>query len=140
MSRNALLLVMLALAGCDWFDDPTPRQIGLTLDGEAGGMVELVMSTQFVAGVTEAGVTQVQLFVADTLIRALPVDTVVSIAVDRRFFAQFIPLEADSAQVHVRVEVDARELFDDERFVRAEIPFRYVYLFNSRVTNTIEVF
>jgi hypothetical protein len=140
MSRVVAVLVLCALSACDWFDDPTPTQVTLSVTGEAGTMAELVLSTQFVAGVTDAGVTQVQIFLADTLVRPLPIDTVVSIAVDRRFFAEVSPLESAIAEYRIRVNVDDRRLFDETGDVLAASPFRYVYSFNQATTRVIEVF
>jgi hypothetical protein len=73
-------------------------------------------------------------------VRTLPVDTIVSIAIDRRFFAEIAPFDLDAAEYRVRVDVNERRLLDDSGEVLAADPFRYVYLFNSPTTRNIEVF
>lgn len=129
----------LVLGACSLVEDPTPENILFRMNGEAGTQVQIVVSTEFVAGVDEFQVTQVQLFSADTVMAVLPVDTVVSVAVDRRFFVEVIPVAPDTMQVHVEVDVDTRQLLDRTGLVWQEVPFRFVYLFNQQLTQNINV-
>lgn len=139
--RRALfaVLVGLGLGACSLVEDPTPENILFRMNGEAGTQVQIVVSTEFVAGVDEFEVTQVQLFSSDTITTVLPVDTVVSVAVPRRFFVEVIPVAPDTMQVHVEVDVDTRQLLDRTGLVWQEVPFRFVYLFNQQVTQDINV-
>jgi hypothetical protein len=134
---HAGLLLALAVAGCKLFDDPSPQDISVRLTGDA--VVEIILSKRFVAGVDEAGTTQVQVFVADTLYRTLPVDTVIDVEVDRRLFVQVTPQGVDRASVGTRVDVDDRTVVNDAGDIFTSNPWRYVYLFNQQVTRIVNV-
>jgi hypothetical protein len=133
------VIAALVLGACSLVEDPTPENILFRMNGEAGTEIQIVVSTDFVAGVDEFDVTHIQLFNADTITTVLPVDTVVSVAVPRRFFVEVIPAAPDTMQVHVEVDVDTRELYDRTGLVWQEVPFRFVYLFDQRVTQNINV-
>lgn len=139
--RFALLTGLLASAtfGCGFFDDPTPETVSIRVDGPTGAPVQLHFARNFVAGVTEAGVTQVQVFSADTINTVLPVDTVVGIAVERRFFLQMAPRQADSLGVTVRIAVNDNSRYDQTGLVYSSDPFRWVFLFNQNTTLVIEL-
>lgn len=133
-----LLALSCVFAGCGWFDDPTPEFIRVRASGQAGTRVQVVLATQFNAAVDEAGVTNLSIFLSDTLARALPFDTTVNIALERRFFVELMPLDAASAQLDVRVEVDGRTQVAEGGTVARADPWRYAYLFNQRVTRIID--
>jgi len=136
--RFALVGVGLAsAAGCGVFDNPTPKDVSLRLSGNAA--VEIILSRQFVAGVDESSGTHVQILSADTLHRTLPVDTVIDIAVEQRFFVQVTPEGVDKASIAARVRVDDRTVVDDSGDVPASDPWRYVYVFNQRITQIVDV-
>lgn len=134
-----LIAAFLGLSACDAFEDKTPRQARVRITGAAGQEATVIFSSEFVAGITETGVTQVSVFQADTLVTVLPVDTVLDIEVSRRLFFQVAPLGADQAMVRVRVDIDDRGIFNEEGDVFAANPFRYIYLFNQPTTRVIEV-
>lgn len=134
-----LLSAFLGLAACDAFEDKTPRQARVRITGTAGQQATVIFSSQFVAGVTETGVTQVSIFESDTVTRVLPIDTVLDIEVSRRLFFEVTPVGVDQAMVRVRVDIDDRGLFNEEGDVFASSPFRYIYLFNEPTTRVIEV-
>lgn len=140
-TRRSLVLASLALAtvvsGCKIFDDPTPHDISVRLTGDAE--VEIILSRQFVAGVDEFGDTQLQVFNPDTIYRTLPLDTVVDIEVDRRFFIQVTPQGADKATVGTRVDVDDRNVVNDSGDIFASDPWRYAYLFNQKIARIVDV-
>lgn len=136
--RLALVGVGLAsAAGCGVFDNPTPHDISLRLSGNAP--VEIILSQRFLAGVDESGGTQVQILSADTLHRTLPLDTVVDIAVNQRFFVQVTPEGADMTSIGALVRVDDRTVLDDSGDVAASDPWRYVYVFNQQITQIVDV-
>ena len=137
------LVLLAGLVGCDSLlgDDPIPETIRYRVQGDPGTAVQLIVSKQFVSGVTEEGITEVSLFVADTLDVTLPVDEDFDISLERRFFLQAIA--ADTTQdvsARVIVDVDGRSLFDDEGQLPDDPPFRFVYVFNQATTRIIEVF
>jgi hypothetical protein len=129
-------LLPIVAGACGWFDDSTPENVRFRLSSTAGTQVDIVYCTQFVAAVDEAGVTHASLFRADTVRQALPVDTTLFIGIDRRFFVEVLP--ADTLTVDVRVDVDDWNQISERGLVRASDPWRYVYLFNERVTRIID--
>lgn len=129
----------LAVGACGFFEDLTPETLFFTLSGPAGTQVEVVYSTQFNAGVNEVGVTEVQVFLSDTVVHTLPIDTVFDISVDRRWFVQVTPLAVEQASVQARVDVDDRRLLDESGLILQAEPWRYAYLFNQTVTRTIDI-
>lgn len=133
------LTAVLASAGCGWFEDPTPENIRVRLGGAAGTPIQLVLSSQFVAAVDDRGVTQVEIFFADTLQTTLPVDTTLFIGIDRRMFVQVAPLNAAEIQVQARIDVDDRTQVNESGLVRAADPWRYAYLFNQAITRVIDI-
>jgi len=142
MSRRlpilSLILVAVAVTACSWFEDPTPEYLRFQLSGPSGATVDVVYSTQFVAGVDEQGVTHVSLYWADTLRRSLPIDTTVYIGIDRRFFVEVKPIQPDPAAVDVRVDVDNRPQIAEGGTIQSSKPWRYAYLFNQRITRIID--
>ena len=142
LSYSLLCVALLpALAwGCNFPDQP-PENISISIEARGAAQpLQMVFATQFVAGVNELGVTQVQLILADTMLITPPFDTTASIAVDRRFFVEALPEQADSAGLRVQIQIDGRDIYDEEGQVFPEIPFRFVYLFNQPTTRLIEVF
>lgn len=141
MKRTVSVLAAVALlaGGCGWFEDPSPNQARLVVNGEAGKQVRLIVSTRFVAAVDEQGLTRVVIFESDTVLTTLPVDRVVSIEEDQRFFAEAGRLDADLQTLRMEVYVDQRKQFDEDGPLVADKPFRFVYSFNQRVTRIIEV-
>ena len=136
----AALVVGMVLSGaCSAFEDPTPNNITFRMSGTSGTIVEAIYSTQFIAGVDDANTTHVQIYQADTVQQTLPIDTVIDIAVDRRFFVQIAPVSVAQTSVQVRVDVDDRNVLNDSGDVFASDPWRYVYLFNQQVSRIIDV-
>ena len=139
-TRSCLVAAcVLAFGACGFVEDLTPETLSFTLSGPAGTQVEVVYSTQFVAGVNSLGVTEVQVFLADTVVHTLPVDTLFDISVDRRWFVQVTPVGVEEASVQARVRVDDRRLLDESGLILQADPWRYAYLFNQNVTRTIDI-
>lgn len=141
--RGAALAAVWAvgsiLLGACLVENSTPSLVHLRISGVAGTEIQLVVSREFVAGVDQLQVTQVQLFQADTILTSLPVDTVVSISTAHRFFAEATPVQPDTLDVTVRVDVDERRLYDRRGLVWQDVPFRFVYVFNQALTQTIDI-
>jgi hypothetical protein len=132
-SRPLCLALLAAVWGC--LEDPTPDSIRLRFSGPAGQQVTVITSTNFIAGQSESGATSVQVFGSDTIVTGFPFDTTVSILPDRRFFTQLRPF-ADTLLIDVRIDADARSLFDDQGNIFANDPWNFVYLFNTQVATT----
>jgi len=96
-------------------------------------------STQFVAGVNDFGVTQVQVFQADTVMQTLPIDTLFNISIDRRWFVEVTPVGTAQVSVEARVDVDDRNQLRETGAILAADPWRFAYLFNQAVTRTIDI-
>jgi hypothetical protein len=132
-------LAALAAWGCGAFEDITPENAFLRVDGPAGTEVQVVTSRQFVAGVNEVGVTQVRVFLADTVVQTLPVDMVVDISVEQRLYVELLPVGVDRVTVQVRVDVDDRSQVNESGDIVDVEPWRFVYLFNQVTTRIIDV-
>ncbi len=143
MRRFAVALAAAAalLAGaCEIFEDGTPTQIFFEMEGEEGGLqVRVIYSKDFVAGVDEMGVTHVQVFASDTVLHTLPIDTVINIADEQQWFVQAETLAGDTLAVNVVVDVDDRNLVSRFGGIFPNEPFRYVYVFNQRLTESVDV-
>lgn len=139
--KTALALALLAtgLSACSIFEDRTPEFINVRMDGPAGELVTVVYSKQFVAGVDEVGITRVQVFGADTVVHSLPVDTVIDVRLERRLFLQAAPPVLDSVDVSVEIDVDGRSLYDRSGKIFLSTPWLFLYQFNARSTDAIEV-
>lgn len=134
------LAVLIGVVGaCEIFEDQTPRFINVHMDGPAGSVVSIIYSKQFVAGVDEVGVTRVEVFGADTVQHVLPVDTVIDVRLERRLYLQAEVLPTDTLAVDVAIDVDGRGLFDQAGDLFPDVPWRFLYQFNTRFTNSIEV-
>lgn len=126
--------------GCEIFEERTAENIFFRMDGTSGGMVSVIYSKQFVAGVDELGVTRLEIFRSDTAVHALPFDTVIDIRVERQIFIQAEPLNTtDTLSVDAQVDVDDRSLYDESGQLYPTIPWRFLYRFNHRFTDVIEV-
>lgn len=134
----AAALLVAPTAACDWFDDPSPDEARVSLDGPAGQQVEVLLSKQFITGITTDGITQIELFDADTLVRALPFDTVVSIRQEQRFFARTVDADTVSTQVRMQVFIDGSSRYDEQRFVNVD-QLLFVFTFNQPITSFIEL-
>jgi hypothetical protein len=139
--KNIIAFVALvgAATGCDAFRDPTPRNVSFRMSGSDGNVVAVIYSTAFTAGVDEFGVTRVEVFVSDTVMHTLPIDTIISIVLERRLFLQVMPAPTDTLSVAVRIDVDGRVQVDTSGRIFPESPWRYVYQYNTPFTDDIEL-
>ena len=106
----ASFLLALAFGACDWFEDPSPDMIRVTLEGDARQFL-VITSTDFFATNDEQGDLSAQVFVSDTIRGSLPFDRNWNIKEEQRFYMFAVP--ADSTTVTVRVQV----FLDDEQAV-----------------------
>jgi len=140
--RRLVGIVLLALGGawgCEAFEDRTPENIFLEMSGTGGTQARVVYTTQFVAGVSEVGRTEVRIFQADTVLQSLPIDTVISVAIDRQLFIEVLPVGTDTLDVSVIVDVDDRNLVTNSGKIYPEDPWRFLYVFNRRFAQAIDV-
>lgn len=139
MNRSALLLsaVLLSAGGCGLVEDPTPNEARLTVHGDAGKEVRIIVSSRFVASVNEIGQTRVVIFEADTLFTTLPFDRRYVIEQDQRFFAEASRLDTDLESLQMQVHVDGRREFDEGGALIEGSPYRFVYTFNQQITRDI---
>lgn len=130
--------VCATFAACESFTDPTPETLSFRMDGPAGAEVSLIVSKYFVAGRNELDQTLITVLSSDTLVRTLPVDTVFDILVEKRFFVMAIP-EVDGTAVDVLIDVNSRNVFSDQGDLFIEEPWRFVYLFNQLLSQSVDV-
>lgn len=131
-------LAFLPLAGCGWFDDPTPQEARVSLDGVAGELVEMIISKQFITGISSEQITQVELFDADTLVRPIPFDTLISIKEEQRFFIRTIDADTLSSQVRMQVFIDGSSRYDQQLIVTVE-QMLFLFAFNQPITAFVEL-
>ena len=132
--------VLLAAGACEIFEDRTPKQIFFQMDGPPGAVVRVLYSKQFVAGVDELGVTRLRIFQADTVMHVLPIDTVIDVRIERRLYIQAqSAAEGDTLSVDAQVDVDDRNLYDNTGKLYPTFPWRFLYHFNHRYTDNIDI-
>ena len=135
-----LLLAAVTLGGCSGIlDDQTPENIYFEMRGEAGQRVRAIYSTQFVAGLSEFGVTRVQVVRSDTIVHEVPFQRAMDISIDRRWFVQAESLDGDTLSVQVIVNVDDRGLVDESGGIFPGEPWHFVYSFNQLLTRDLDV-
>lgn len=141
-TRGPILVSMvlsLAVAACNWFDDPSPDEARLMIDGPAGTQVQLITSTKLLAAVTNEGVTKVEVFDADTTNAVLPFESTYVIRDDQAFLALTSHLDANVETMRMRVFLDGTEEFDESGPLEEGVDYRFVYAFNQRVTPVIDI-
>ena len=124
---------------CEIFEDLTPREINVRMTGQAGQVVQVLYTKQFVAGVDEVGVTRVEIFGADSVMHTLPFDTVIDVRLEQRLYIQAEPVATDTVSVDVDVDVDGRTLFDRMGDLFPGVPWQVLYQFNHVFTDNIEI-
>lgn len=139
MRRIAGALVALLLAGCGLVEDLTPDEATLVVEGEAGKEVRIIVSTDFVAAVTEEGITRVVILTSDTLVTTLPYRHSYRIQETQRFYAEAARLDTDLESVHMEVAIDDRVQFAEGGVLLEGQPYRFVYTFNQAITREILV-
>jgi len=131
--------VGLALApACSWFEDPSPEEVRVSIDGPAGEQVQILMSKQFLTGVTDGGSTQVEIFDKNELVRTLPFDTIISIKREQRFFVRTVDADSISTQARMQVWIDGERKYDESQPVDQR-QLLFLFTFNQPVTSLIEL-
>ncbi|GMV07632.1 MAG: hypothetical protein AMXMBFR53_39070 [Gemmatimonadota bacterium] len=137
----ALVVAWAAVAaGCEVFEDQAPKSVSFRMEGAPGDSVAIIFSKEFLAGTSEAGVTQVRLFGADTLRRRLPIDTVIDVRVERQLLISAFPESpGDTVNVTAEVFVDGRNIFDDVGKIYPDNPWIFLYRFNAPPTQSVQI-
>jgi hypothetical protein len=135
------LAAALVWSGCDFLteDERGPESASITVDGDAGALVEVMTSTRFVAAAFPDGDTaQVSLIDAETFVKALPYSAEFDISQFQRFFVRVGPAEETARTVRLRVWIDGREVYNvtSEAF---DSVMRFVYQYN-RAKGNEEIF
>ena len=136
---SLLAVLALMIAACDILEEKWPKQVSFEMRGGDGLQAKVIYATNFVAGVDDRGVTQVQVFSSDTVFHAFPIDTAMSIAGDHRWLVQVEALAGDTLDVSVAVEVDGRNLLSESGGIFPDTPWRFVYVFNRRIPRAVDV-
>ena len=130
------VLIALLGAGCGLFDDNTPDEVRLRLDGAEVAEQVIVISEQFLTdqvpvygpdGVTVVGAeTRIELLASDTLRVTAPFDQTFDISDSRRFYA--LTLGAPDG-LRMRAEVDGEAKYDAVAGrERGELEFIYSFV------------
>jgi hypothetical protein len=136
----ALTLTCAALSSCEIFEEQTPETVSFRMTGTAGDSVTVIYSKQFVSATNETGVTQVQLFGADTVRHVLPIDTIIDVRLERQLFISARPqILGDTVNVSVDVTVNQRSVFDGTGNLLPDDPWLFLYRFNAPPTQAVEI-
>jgi hypothetical protein len=140
LTRLALAAALAAgTAGCGLLDPPVPEHARVVLTGPDGANVRLVTSSKFLAGITTEGITRVEVLAADTFVVALPHDSRQRIRADQRFLALAEAIEGETAEFRMQVFIDESREYDAMGTLSDASLFRFVYTFNLRVTDQVQV-
>ena len=142
VARRTTFALLLALAmggGCSWFEDPSPEEARILISGDPDTPIELIVSSRFTAGVSDAGVTRVVIVESDTILTTLPFDRKFDIRGDYKFFVQAARRDADVGSLRMQVFIDSQREFDEDGPLVANGPFRFVFQFNQFLTDAIDV-
>ena len=135
LTRFAIVVPLLiaTLAGCGWFDDPTPKEARLVIDGEPGDTAFILQSTKFVAAQTDQGRVRVELIQSDTFRVALPYTETINIVGDLQYFVLVTPPDSTGTPpVQMQVFIDDQLAFNAAGELGVN-PFQFVYLFNRQL-------
>jgi hypothetical protein len=138
IGSGALLLSGLALSGCGWFESEIPGSVTLIITGDEGALVDVLVSTKFVAAETELGQTRIELIQADTITVPIPWSREFNIAGDYRFFTQVSNPGLLDPVVNLEAVVAGDTKYDEGGILR-DFPLRFLYMFNQRTAPVIEV-
>lgn len=131
--------MLVSGSGCNWFDDLRPVEARVTVDGDPGARVQVITSSKFVAGVTEAGITRVNVISSDTAYPALPFDATFEINADQQFLVRVSRFQEDLDTVQVRVFVNDDRKFNEGGALLSDAPYQFLYTFNRQITDIIDV-
>ena len=133
-------LLGLSLGACDWFEDPTPESVRVTIDGTPGDSLRVITSTVFIAANDELGGTTVNALAADTAVWFLPVDRMFDIRGDQRFLILALPGDSLAAvPIQANIRIDARTPFVANFDVTQPNPLLFLFLFNQEILSDFEL-
>ena len=136
----ALFLTCMTLSGCEIFEDQRPETVSFRMTGAPGDSVTVIYSKQFVSATNEVGVTQIQIFGADTVRHALPIDTIIDVRIERQLFLSArTRVLSDTVNVSVDIFVNDRSIFDGTGNLYADDPWLFLYRFNAPPTQAVEI-
>ena len=140
LNRLFLVAAVLSGYGCGLLEPPVPETARVVIEGEAGSRVRLITATNFLAAVVpETSVTHIVVIQSDTTLATLPFQQEYAIRRDQQFFVQASRLDADLPDLHMSVFIDSDREFDETGPLRDGIFYRFVYMFNRRLTPDLEV-
>ena len=128
----------MAVSGCGWFESQIPGSVTLIITGDDGALVDVLVSTKFVAAETELGQTRIELIQADTITVPIPWSQEFSILGDYRFFTQVSNPGLVDPVVNVEAVVGGDSKYDEGGILR-DFPLRFLYMFNQRQPAVVEV-
>ena len=133
-----VLMPLLAAAGCDWFEDPSPEVVRVMIDGDGESLL-VITSTRFLTTADELGDLGVRMFTADTTVATFPFDQSWNIHEEKRFVLVAFPVDSSTATVRIRVMLDGETDLDNTLGASVDEPVRYIYIFNQQVVPDFEV-
>lgn len=134
------VLVGTVLGACDWFEDPSPESVRVSIDGTPGDSLVVVTSTVFVAAQNELGETTVNSFDSDTTVWILPVDRTFDIREDQRFLIFGVPRDSTgTVSIDANIRIDSRTPWTADIDVTHVNPFLFLFLFNQEIVSDFEL-
>jgi len=133
LKRAGSCLVGLAASvvagGCGIVDSDRPSMGRVILAGHDGREVRVVLSNRFSVMENGAGDFQIRLHHADTLVRALPFDTIVPTGRQSQLLAEVTARGSEIERFQVRIQLDGDDTFQSVGPLDGYSRVRFVYLF-----------
>jgi len=133
LTRAGSCLVWLAAlavaSGCGIVDSDRPKVGRVILAGQEGREVRLVLSNRFSVMENAAGEFRITLYQADTIVRALPFDTIVPTGSQSQLLAEATAWGPDIERFQARIQLDGEDAFQSIGPLDGYTRVRFVYLF-----------
>jgi len=123
------LAAALVAGGCGIVDSDRPSTGRVILTGLDGREVRVVLSNRFSVMENAVGDFRIRLHHADTIVRALPFDTIVPTGSQSQLLAEVTAWGPEIEQFQVRIQLDGDDTFQSIGPLDGSTRVRFVYLF-----------
>lgn len=126
LCRSVVAAAVLAggLAACDLFTSPPNNTVDLEVDSSDGSQVLVITSQRFTVGVTQDGLQLFNLLESDTTWVTTPYQRTFTVSGSDAgiggFYAQAAASENPDAVVSMRVTVDGKEAYNDQKVLTGD--------------------
>lgn len=130
------LCFLVPAGGCSLFQEKSPREVRVVIEGHPGMPLTVITSTHFQPEATaekgENGHRAIRLYSADTLLVAPPFNGSYDIRSTRRFFIRASRSNPHGDQLMLRIHIDGREMFEFNSATTSEQDSTLQYTFIYR--------